>query len=106
MILISYPHISCYNNSHIDTHNYSHTHHTLKPLSLNSTKHSGYETLCAQHLNIKQHITTKCALMFPTIATAHSHYFPKKHQSICFYAANCIVIKHLNDSHSELFLRR
>jgi len=62
MILISYPHFSCYNNSHIDTHNYSHTHHTLKPVSLNSTKHSAYETLCAQHLNIKQHITTKCAL--------------------------------------------
>jgi len=26
MIPISYPHVSCY-NSHIDTHNYSHTHH-------------------------------------------------------------------------------
>jgi len=28
MIPISYPHVSCYNNSHIDTHIYSHTHHT------------------------------------------------------------------------------
>ena len=28
MILISYPHVSCYNNIHINTHNYSHTHHT------------------------------------------------------------------------------
>ena len=27
-IIISYPHVSCYNKSHIDTRNYSHTHHT------------------------------------------------------------------------------
>jgi len=28
MIPISYPHTSCYNSSHIDTDNYSHTHIT------------------------------------------------------------------------------
>ena len=59
MIIILYPHISCYNNSHIDTHNYSHTHHTHKTVSHISTKHSGYKKLFAQQLNIKQHIATK-----------------------------------------------
>jgi hypothetical protein len=28
MILISDPHDACQSNIHIDTHNYSHTHHT------------------------------------------------------------------------------
>jgi len=29
-----------------------------------------------------------CTFVFPTIATAHSHYFPKQHQSICFHSAH------------------
>jgi hypothetical protein len=105
MILISYPHVSCY-NSYIDTHNYNHKHHTLKHVSLNSTRHSAYEMLCAHHLNIKQLTTTKCALMCSLQLPQHSHYFPQQNQSICFYAGNWVVIKHLNDGHSELFLRR
>jgi len=83
MILISYPNITCYNRLS-DTHNYSYTHHTHKRVSLKHMRHSDYETLCAQHLNMKQRIVT--------IATAHRHYFHKQHQSICFYAANWIVI--------------
>jgi len=48
MILISYPNVSCYNNSHIDTHNYSHTHHThitcgtAQNCSLKLPTHSAY----------------------------------------------------------------
>jgi len=83
MIIILYPHISCYNNSHIDTHNYSHTHHTHKTVSHISTKHSGYKKLCAQQLNIKQRVATKCALMYflqlpqhtATIALSNTNWF-------------------------------
>ena len=44
-----------------------------------------------------------CTYLFPTIATAHNHYFPKQHQSICLYAANWIVTQHLSDGYSGFF---